>query len=551
MKQYVPLLIFIFISCMGPPPPVTRLPETTYKYRKMPKVRDRSPVIRVGIMYRARQVVFSAEKQARLVRADGRVMARLQHGDHWRVCLEAGTGNGHIYRLVAGSFQESARAKAHVHALKRQGYDAFVKSIGRELKGPYKTINDNRMYRVYIDEVFWSRGDAEEGQKKIGGRFDTFIVEDHLLGTRKSMTLERVGTDYQIHSNQPVYIEGSSVWIHDVGVGNGYHWESRETRQYPETMVFDWDSQNMLAVINELPVETYLTGVLPSEMPHGFPMEALKAQAVAARSEALSKIGRVHLGEPFDLCADVDCQVYSGLSKIHGRTDAAVRKTRGLVLVHGDKICDAVYSAVCGGHTESAGALWGGDDSGYLTGRFDGTAGYSRYHSLSRESRVREWVRSRPDMHCNLSGARLPEAMNYLQKYFRWEVRYTQDELKSVLERKAGVSVGDILHLVPLRRGVSGRITALKVVGTRGEKTIEKELTIRKALSDNTLWSSCFDVERSGPAEVPATFVLKGAGFGHGVGMCQAGAAMMAFQRKKFNQILMFYYQGARLRRLY
>ena len=314
----------------------------------------------------------------------------------------------------------------------------------------------------------------------------------------------------------------------------------------------DLDSDGKLAVINIVSLETYLRGVVPSEMPDGFPLEALKAQAVAARSEMLSKMGFVHSADPFDVCADVHCQVYSGLTKQAASTDRAVRETRGMVLWKDGQICDAVYSAVCGGHSESNEHVWGGEPRSYLNGSYDGSGSLKYYGSLDKEKKIRRWINEKPPAYCNTTEGWTLPSMNYTKKYFRWTVRITQNELQEYLKQYSGRDAGDILDLIPLKRGDSGRIITLKIVGSRSSYIINKELEIRKALSNNTLWSSCFYVEKKNSrAEIPSEFVLHGAGFGHGVGMCQTGAAAMALKGRRFHQILKHYYQSARIKRLY
>jgi SpoIID/LytB domain protein len=286
-------------------------------------------------------------------------------------------------------------------------------------------------------------------------------------------------------------------------------------------------------------------------MPHGFPLEALKAQAVAARSEAVSKMGKAHLSDPFDLCADVDCQVYSGLSKRTRMTDYAVRETQGLVLWKSG-VCNAVYSAVCGGHTEHTNNTWGGDHLSYLTGKYDGTGSIKQYGDLSQESRAKRWIDSNPSAFCNTTRGKVLPSMEYTRKYFRWEKILSQEELQNSLKSQTGKDVGAVLDLVPLNRGQSGRIIRLQVRGSSEDLILDRELTIRKALASNTLWSSCFYVTiRGGNSGSPREFVLKGAGFGHGVGMCQTGAASMALKGARYDQILKHYYHGVKLKKLY
>ncbi|MBN1664341.1 MAG: SpoIID/LytB domain-containing protein, partial [Deltaproteobacteria bacterium] len=286
-------------------------------------------------------------------------------------------------------------------------------------------------------------------------------------------------------------------------------------------------------------------GVIPSEMPSGFPLEALKAQAVAARGKVLGAWGVIHQTDPYDVCARVHCQVYSGLSKCDPRTTRAARETAGIVMYSDGKMVDAIFCGVCGGHTEDVDLAWGGKAYDYLKGTFDGPNSMKKYGPLHIEENARRWIDDNPEVFCNANQHTVPAALDYTKKYFRWEVRLTPDEIRNALSKRK-IEIGDVLDLIPLERGVSGRIIRLKVVGSEGERIIRGELNIRQALSTTTLWSSCFYVRQE-----DCQFILKGAGWGHGVGMCQTGAAIMALGGKKFHEILKHYYRSVELKRLY
>jgi len=444
------------------------------------------------------------------------------------------------------------RARAYVRDIEKQGFTVSVKTIGRQLRINGTLINDNRKYRVYLQKVFETEENARRYQASIENRISTFIVSHKKREARGTIVLKNLSVGNVFESTKPILVRGSSLTVHNIPVGVGYHWEGKEDRTFPGIMAFQVDGEGRLAVINILSIEDYLKGVVPSEMPKGFHREALKAQAVAARGEVLSKLGIVHRSDPFDVCADVHCQVYSGLSKRASSTDRAVRETRGLVLWKDGEICNAVYSSVCGGHGEDADIVWGGEPESYLKGNYDGPGRLKRYGDLSQEKRVRRWIDDRPAAFCNTTRGNAPSALDYTKKYFRWEVRYTQDELQEIIRRKTGRNIGPILDIVPLARGRSGRIVKLDIIGQDGDIRVQRELEIRKALSLNTLWSACFYVKKRGRASAaPDEFILKGAGWGHGVGMCQTGAAMMGLRGYRFDQILKHYYKDVKTRKLY
>jgi stage II sporulation protein D len=544
MKQYSPLLGFflllIFVHCSVQPPPLPK-PE-----------KKKEPFIRVGLVWNIQSIEFTVKKPFQITNYDGTFIARGSKEGRWRADVRLSKPGQTAYLLVAASMSTQQNAQEKEKEIQKMGFDTFIQSTGTPLNVSGQQVLNNRTYRVYLTKRFSDRERAQEYRDSIWNHLETFITSQEITKPTGTILLKNLENGQSFESFRPILIRGTPVTLHDIPVGTGYHWESKETRSYPEIIGFDLDNSGQLAVINIIPLETYLQGVVPSEMPDGFPLEALKAQAVAARSEVLSKIGFVHNADPFDICADVHCQVYSGLTKRASSTDKAVLETSGMVLWKDGKICDAVYSAVCGGHGEDNDQIWGGQSKSYLNGIYDGPRSLQYYGSLDQEANIKRWLDSKPSAYCNTSKGWILPSMNYTQKYFRWTVRYTQNELRLCLMNYSGRDVGAVLDLIALQRGSSGRITRLKVIGDRSEYIIEKELEIRKALANSTLWSSCFYVIKNKlQGNVPSEFELKGAGFGHGVGMCQTGAAAMAINGKRFHEILKQYYQGTHIKRLY
>ncbi len=320
-------------------------------------------------------------------------------------------------------------------------------------------------------------------------------------------------------------VRGADVWISGAG-------ETSSRGPYPGRFdVLLWAGS--LSAVNRLPIETYLRGVVSAEMSSDAPLEALKAQAVASRSVALARKG-AHRGAPFDLCATAHCQVYRGLRGDDSRCSRAVRETRGMVLWFRGRVAEAPYCANCGGHTESAAQLWGDSRRSYLRGVLDARG--RRKLDLGEEAALRRWILSRPDVYCRDAPS----------EHFRWRRSLDPEQLADRLERRLGKRIGLIRGLRVERRGVSGRAIRVRVEGSRGSVTLRGELRIRRTLAEPPLPSSCFVVDTE-----KGRFVLRGAGFGHGVGLCQDGAMGMARRGASFRRILQHYYPGTRLVRLY
>ena len=368
----------------------------------------------------------------------------------------------------------------------------------------------------------------------------------------RAICFSDVQNTFTLTSSRILCITGSVIELPEVEVGKNYHWEGIQSRSYKGVIEFVKTSDSTFTVVNVVSVEEYLKGVVPSEMPPGFPPEALKAQAVASRSYLLSRLGSVHTNSPFDVCDDVHCQVYSGITRETPSTNTAVDQTRGLVLKYHNEICRATYASVCGGHTEDADNVWQWHDKPYLVGILDYQHQLNGFFDLGKEDNVRIWLESSPIVFCNTLTGNLPPAFEYTKKYFRWQVEYSMTELKSIIEQKTQQTAGEITDIIPVKRGVSGRITELQIIGTIRILDIKGELEIRKALSATALYSSCFILDWvHNTDDTLQKVIIKGAGWGHGAGMCQTGAGIMALQGYSFDQILHHYYTNTKLERVY
>ena len=309
--------------------------------------------------------------------------------------------------------------------------------------------------------------------------------------------------------------------IEEVVIGIQFHWEQRETQTFTgKLLLLPTDDPEQLFAINILPIETYLVSVISSEMNANAPLEFLKAHAVIARSWLLAAPKGHTL---FDVCADDHCQRYQGLTRVTNiNAQRAVQETEGMVLIYQGQICDARYSKCCGGQTEEFETCWNGPHHPYLESVSCPFCGQAHEDILSQVLNSYDQTTS---------------------DFFLWTVSYEADELSELLSRRLHTDFGEIIDLVPLQRGPSGRISQLRIVGEKTSLTIGSELVIRRALSESHLYSSNFEVERTEDNR----FVLHGKGWGHGVGLCQIGAAVMAQQGYSCQQILEHYYKGTTL----
>ncbi|MBR2369113.1 MAG: SpoIID/LytB domain-containing protein [Paludibacteraceae bacterium] len=377
--------------------------------------------------------------------------------------------------------------------------------------------------------------------------------------------------------------EDCSFSLMDVTIGIDFHWERNETQTFKGSLEVMKTKNGELTAVNVLDIEDYLQSVISSEMSATSHMELLKAHAVISRSWALCKIQRSLQGsafacqesegkricwygsephEGFDVCADDHCQRYQGLrAKDHKNAIKAVNETRGLILAYKEnptpnsslltpnsdyEICDARFYKCCGGVTEQFETCWEDTHFDYLVKVEDFPKERRDTLNLTTEEGAREWIMSSPEAFCNTNDKQiLGQVLNdYDQEtidFYRWKVVYSQDELTALVARHAP-QLGKIIDLIPLKRGVSGRIYELKIVGENDSIIIGKELEIRKWLSNSHLYSSAFIVEKDDD-----TFTLYGAGWGHGVGLCQIGAAVMAEKGYTYKEILQHYYPNTEI----
>ena len=377
----------------------------------------------------------------------------------------------------------------------------------------------------------------------------------------------------------------ASFSLSDVTIGVNFHWERKETQTFLGTLRFVVESDKICA-INELPVEKYLESVISSEMSATSSLELLKAHAVISRSWLLAQMKkRREVAESgnnffsftkkedmlirwydredhtiFDVCADDHCQRYQGITKeTSPHVAEAIRQTKGQVLLDGDEICDARFSKCCGGVTEEFQYCWEDTPKNYLTAVRDIALGIeSTLPNLTNEEEAEKWIRFNPPAFCNTQDKRiLSQVLNdYDQEtvdFYRWKVTLTQEKLQQLIADKLKMDFGAILDLKAVERGKSGRISKLQIIGTEKTFTIGKELEIRRTLSDSHLLSSAFIVDKYDIDEqgVPQRFELIGAGWGHGVGLCQIGAAVMGEEGYLYDAILLHYYQGAEIKKLY
>jgi len=370
--------------------------------------------------------------------------------------------------------------------------------------------------------------------------------------------------------------DNATFTLSDVKIGIDFHWQRSQEQSFRGNIFLSAVSDSSFNLINEITLEDYLLSVISSEMSAAAPLEFLKAQAVVARSWLVAMLAKkktarsntsskneneivvwqdVNDHQGFDVCADDHCQRYQGITRIiSDNVRVAIDATRGLFLISGGDICDARYYKACGGQTDIFSTAWEDKSPDYLKSVTDNIQQHS---PIASEAEAEGWLAGRPQAYCDttdkeLLGKILPVFDQETLAFYRWQVTYSRQELEEIIRKKSGIDFGELQNIVAVGRGPSGRIYKLKIEGSKRNVIVGKELEIRRWLSESHLLSSAFVVSKTNASDGSVkSFTLAGGGWGHGVGMCQIGAAVMASKGFNAKQILAHYFQDANLKKLY
>lgn len=539
------LALLATASIAAAAPPVD-LPPPAERNAKQLDFRAGQPVVPVRLMEGNAEVTFASKGKLRLTLFGGEAPKLLQApaGTTFRVRAAAGRAATIAARiqLMEVPFKDKDGLAAALAEWKAKGVLLKPVTLGGVFGIAGKVV-DNRRYALVIDEPPQppERLAAPQAQLVQQHGVRTTLLEE--VRTAPSVTMEvldeggkPLGTATDRLTVEPA--DGNPIDVRRVEFGVGYDFHNFEDRSYRGALLLTADAKGKLAVINQVPLEALLKGLVPSEIFAKAHPEALKAQAVTARGEVLAKVGLKHLADPYLLCTEQHCAVYKGVSGEAPTTNAAVDATAGEALFDDDgKLVDSVYSAVCGGHTEDNDVVWGGVPNPTLRGKPDVLPGH---RTGPAPTALHDFLTADAGHACKLSS--LTQATKY-----RWERRFTSEELD---KKVAGLGVGKVFALQATERGVSGRVRLLTISGAEQATTVRGELTIRRLFGN--LNSALFEVRLEKDAKGrPAAWIFTGAGWGHGVGLCQTGAIGRAEAGQTYKEILGHYFSGASVARLY
>ncbi len=505
------------------------------------------PQVRIGMIQSAETIRFQCTSGFALLDLQGRRIAEGTAGAvQEAVIARAESASLHFrVRLAIALTGEEAHLQQEKLAARNIATFLWRPGVVLELAD---FVMDNREYWI-VTEPFADEAAAKSfaaGYEPVG---EAVVVKEIV---RKATGTLRV-MDQTITDGCRVVPEDPEAHIQllDVTVGIEFHWQHKRTQLLPGILEICFNNAGRLQAINELDVETYLISVNSSEMTKENPIELLQAQTIAARSTILATMGKHHYDERFHLCSDDHCQCYHGVANISEHSRFAAQETEGVNLIHGGRVCDARYAKICGGIMEDYAHIWDNREVPYLVSGVDGREKLE--YPLANETQVKAYIDSSPDVWCNTKRYEIPSSLPYnTRDLFRWRVSYPRLELGELISRRLNITFGELVDLIPGDRAPGGRLIHLDVVGSERTVRIGKELVIRRALSESHLYSACFYIERDRDSGGRVThFHFVGAGWGHGVGLCQVGATVMAQQGFDHQAILSHYYRDSRLVKLY
>lgn len=509
---------------------------------------DGDPLIKIGIIEGQTSVTFTPSEPIRVLPLGEGGPSTVLPGDvRYTVHLDGGAPGAYRYWPIVGRFLPSERAQVNeaVAAWEARGFETERFSLGSFFAVRGNTF-DNRVVLVGVSGSA-SRNEATTLAQRLEEEFgvpNELHVElvDFPTGL---ITLTSDELPIQVQHRDLLWISmdeaGSTFDVDGASFATNPEPGDGSNRQYVGSLIFTAGRDGALTMVNELPAERLLEGILPAEIYASAPMAALEAQAVAARGELLADLGVRYLADPYMTCADQRCQVYHGVGNEHRRPSEAIANTRGVVMLDGDHIARAVYSASCGGSLGDYRATWGGEPIAYLRPHIDAYHIDGPYEDGLSEDNIEAFLAERPATFDNIEGFGA-------QRLFRWEVTRTAEELTESLNER--YAIGTVRDLEVLARDESGRVTRLRVVGEAGETIVERELPIRRALGGLRSALFVLDVER-GSGGALRSVQFRGGGFGHGVGLCQIGAIGAAERGLDYTDILSHYYPGVSVRQLW
>jgi len=521
------------------------------KTKNLYQANEQIPKIKIGIIQSSPSIRFMCESNFQVVSKDSnKVLFKGDRAVEYSTKIIESKPAHLEYQIRLYILKDLDIAKTKITELNNRGLNVKLRKVGLTIPAQNRHIENSEYWIVTENSESYEK--AQKMLESYSEFEDAIIVHDVV-----EKSVGKIELDGHIIENGCIIApeeKPSLIEVDDVTIGIEFHWQHQRRLKYYGNLEIGFNNEGQLVAINIVDLETYLASVNSSEMTSDCPMALLEAQTIAARSTVLATMGKHHYDTDFHLCSDDHCQCYHGAIKEQESSRQAVMNTLGEVIMFGDEVCDARYSKICGGIIESYDNVWDNREVPYLKAGVD-TKGKIDFPADS-EKKARELIDSDLDVFCNTNKYKLPPKLAELystENLFRWTVTYSREKIEELLLKKMNIKLGELKDIVPVSRGASGRLIYVDFVGTDRTVRVGKELKIRRVLSDSHLYSSCFYVEKvmTHDGSHVKDFILKGAGWGHGVGLCQVGATVMALQNYSYQDILKHYFQNIEIVKLY
>ena len=517
------------------------------------------PILRIGLMENRDSVEFKATGRFSVLNDQGiPILKEVASPVKWRVRITPKLAAKYVYNILLGKFMKRYEAHELEYELIERGIGTRIKTLGGKLYFGERIINENTQCWVVVDELPSEKEALEFARERLTN-FTYQIVKEKIHEPQAKLELfdsdfEKLGETENIIRIVPESRE-VLTYIYDTGGESDFQYSGTRHRTFRGPIEFRSTNEGKILIVCEMPLEKYIESVVALEVKSEYPIELIKAQTITVRSKAIASLGVKHSDDTFHLCSGSHCQVFSGIRELPEIFSKAVQQTIGVVLRNNRGVVDANYTLICGGHTEALHNLTQEENSDPYPAIFDGENNNQNegHLDLTSEENLKQWVRDEPDVYCNLS--KVHDANNHFQalrSHFRWRVAYERHELEAIINSATGNDIGDLFDIVPVRYGVSGRIIELEILASNKNLVLNGEHTIRKILAPGGLPSSCFSIEKQIDDDgFPTGFIFKGAGNGHGVGLCLTGAINMALTGRDYEEILTHYFQNVELKKIY
>jgi len=509
------------------------------------------PDVRIGVLQSADQVEFTCNDSFTIQNKKGETLFTGATDQKYKLTISSSEPAEISYQVRAGIETDRGEAKNWAQQLREKGLDVQLREVGVSFELNNRKI-DNKEFWIAIGD-FPTYEEALNFKNSQDDSGEYVVIEKIKKMADGEIELDGKNLGATVRIIPDCKDDSTFITVANIIIGIEFHWQKFEDLDYRGIIEVGFNNQGKLVVINEINLEDYLMSVNSSEMTPDCPLGLLESQTVVARNTVFATMGKHHYNTNFHLCSDDHCQCYHGKKREQQVSQQAVKNTWGEVIMYNEEICDARYSKICGGIMEAYQYNWENRDIPYMMSGVDSDKKID--FPANTEEKAKKLIDTEVPAYCNTNLYPLPPKLANLystQNLFRWEIKYSRQELEELILEKTGEDIGELLDIVPLERGDSGRLIYIELVGTKKKLKIGKGLEIRRVLSKSHLYSSCFYVKKEiGTNGKVKQFILKGAGWGHGVGLCQVGATVMAMKNIPYAKILEHYYKNTRLVKLY